>query len=224
MPDLPPAEPGDERIEVLTGRAQVDLTSGALFDKDILIRRGEAIVTAPTAGTTRPPAASRCRMGSPTRDPGAVLTGRQAHFDALAERLRIDETQFRIFSVPARGEARVVEVEKIRQLEFRDVTYTTCATGNEDWLLRADSIEIDRDTGIAKARDARLEFKGVPFLYTPWIAYPVTNERTTGFLLPAIGRSESRGARNSRFPITSTSRPTTTPRSRRATCRSGAWS
>ena len=54
-------------------------------------------------------------------------------------------------------------------------------------------IRIDRESGMATARNARLEFKGVPILYTPWITYPVTNERMSGFLLPAIGRSETRG-------------------------------
>ncbi|HDP89927.1 MAG TPA: LPS-assembly protein LptD [Thioalkalivibrio sp.] len=33
----------------------------------------------------------------------------------------------------------------------------------------------------------------VPFLYTPWISFPITDERKSGFLAPAIGNSDKRG-------------------------------
>jgi LPS-assembly protein len=52
---------------------------------------------------------------------------------------------------------------------------------------------VDGDSGTGTARNARLEFMGVPIFYTPWISYPVTTQRKTGFLLPNISRSDSRG-------------------------------
>ena len=39
----------------------------------------------------------------------------------------------------------------------------------------------------------RLDFKGVPILYTPFISFPVGNERKSGFLFPTLGTSSRSG-------------------------------
>jgi LPS-assembly protein len=60
-------------------------------------------------------------------------------------------------------------------------------------MLRASKIHIDQNTGVGTARNARLHFKGVPILYFPYLTYPVTNQRKTGWLIPDLGSSEKRG-------------------------------
>jgi LPS-assembly protein len=193
LPELPPADPGDMRIEVLTGKAEVDLNSGAVFSENIRIRRGDGVVTAPGARYDQATGEFSLEGGLQYRDPRTSIAGSNAEFDSGANRLRVDDAEFQLFAVPARGTAGTITVERSNELRLQDVTYTTCARGNEDWLLRAGSIEIDRDKGVGTAHDARLEFKGVPILYLPWISYPVSDQRKSGFLLPAIGRSETRG-------------------------------
>jgi LPS-assembly protein len=39
----------------------------------------------------------------------------------------------------------------------------------------------------------RLDFKGVPLMYAPFITFPVGNERKSGFLFPTIGSSSRSG-------------------------------
>jgi LPS-assembly protein len=193
LPELPPADPDDPRIEVLTGRAEVDLNAGAVFSDDIIIRRGTGVLSAPGARYDQATGRFELEDGLSFRDPQAAVSGKRAQFDSQTNALAVESAEFQLFEVPARGAADRIEVKAGKELELTDVTYTTCARGQEDWLLRAGEIEIDRESGVGTARDARLEFKGVPILYTPWISYPVTNERKSGFLLPAIGRSETRG-------------------------------
>ncbi len=79
------------------------------------------------------------------------------------------------------------------QISLSNVTYTTCAQGNNDWLLRAGSLKVDRQSGTATARNARLEFKGVPILYSPYLTYPIDGQRKSGLLLPEVGSSGQRG-------------------------------
>lgn len=191
--DLPPADPADQRIEVVTGKAEVDLNSGAVFSDNIRIRRGDGVLAAPGARYDQATGRFELEGGLKYRDPQAAINGADAEFDSQTSELRIDDAEFEIFSVPARGSAGGITVERMNELRLDDVTYTTCAKGSEDWVLRAGRITIDREEGIGTARNARLEFKGVPILYTPWISYPVTNQRKSGFLLPGIGRSDTRG-------------------------------
>jgi len=190
---LPPADPADPRIEVFSGRAEVTIDEGAVFGDGITIRRGESLLRAPGARYDQATGEFALEGGLEFSDPQTSISGASASFDARRDALEVGDAEFQLFAVPARGSASRIGVDADREINLEDVTYTTCARGSSDWLLRADEIEIDRTKGVGTARDARLEFKGVPILWTPWISYPVTNERKSGFLLPGIGRSETRG-------------------------------
>jgi LPS-assembly protein len=74
------------------------------------------------------------------------------------------------------------------------VRYTTCPLGNEDWMLTASDIDISQRSGIGIGRGVRLDFKGVPLLYTPFISFPVSNQRKSGFLFPTLGTSSRSGS------------------------------
>lgn len=71
--------------------------------------------------------------------------------------------------------------------------YTTCQPGSEDWFLRAGELEIDRTTQIGTARHARVEFMGVPLLYSPWMTFSLSNQRKSGFLTPSFGSTSNSG-------------------------------
>ncbi len=193
FPELPPADPSDPRVEVFTGRAELDMNAGTAFSEQIRIRRGNSVLTAPGARYDNATGQFSLEGGLEYRDPQAAISGGTARFNTLDNRVRIEDARFQLFTVPSRGSASSITVERMNELRLADVTYTTCAEGDDDWVLRAGSITIDREEGIGTARNARLIFQGVPILYTPWISYPVTNERKSGFLLPGIGRSETRG-------------------------------
>ena len=70
---------------------------------------------------------------------------------------------------------------------------TTCVAPREDWFLRAEKIDIDTAKKVGVAHDARLDFMGVPILYSPWLEFPLSNDRKSGFLTPTFGSSGERG-------------------------------
>ncbi len=70
---------------------------------------------------------------------------------------------------------------------------TSCRLDSPDWVLSAAEIELDHTDEYGKARDAVMRFKDVPFLYTPYIEFPVGERRRSGLLAPEIGDSGSRG-------------------------------
>ena len=101
--------------------------------------------------------------------------------------------QFLIQTVPSRGAARVVHLDNKDVSRYETVTYTACPPGNQDWLIHASNTKIDRSTGRAVAKNAWLEFKGVPFLYTPIMTFPTDDRRQTGFLTPTFGSTKVGG-------------------------------
>lgn len=94
----------------------------------------------------------------------------------------------------ARGDAKSVTLDGPDREHFVDARYTTCAEGVDDWYLRAKDLELDHSTDTATAKNASVEFKGVPILYTPWIDFPFSGQRKSGFLSPTFGTTSINGA------------------------------
>ncbi len=84
--------------------------------------------------------------------------------------------------------------DKIKHTILYNASITSCELFDPDWLLTADELYLDHDDEQGSAEDAVMRFKGVPFLYTPYIRFPTSDKRRSGLLFPVIGGSSSGGA------------------------------
>ena len=103
------------------------------------------------------------------------------------------DARFELVQQHGRGSARAVELMPSGAIVLRSVTYTTCPKEAADWQLRASRITLDTDAKRGVGHDARLDFKGVPIFYLPYISFPLSDARQTGFLFPTIGSSSRSG-------------------------------
>jgi LPS-assembly protein len=126
-------------------------------------------------------------------DPDLKVSGTAAHVDQ-AGGATFEGAKFELADRNARGSADRIQVTRDSQLKLDGVRYTTCPVGEEDWVLRASDIDIRQKAGIGFGRGVRLDFKGVPILYTPFISFPVGNQRKSGFLFPTLGTSTRSGS------------------------------
>ncbi|WP_139826407.1 LPS-assembly protein LptD [Derxia lacustris] len=94
---------------------------------------------------------------------------------------------------PPRGSADLTEFLGDDLVRLLGVRYTTCTPDNEAWVLRATEIDIDQAAQDGVARNAVVEFGGLPLFATPWMRFPVGDERLSGFLAPTFGYTSSRG-------------------------------
>jgi LPS-assembly protein len=125
--------------------------------------------------------------------PELIVEGSSARY-RLAERTgSIDQARYRLPGIGARGSAQYAELLGAGLSRYQEISYTTCAPDDEDWLLRAEALEIDQVEGLGTARNARLSFQGVPFLYAPWFSFPIDDRRRSGLLLPSVGYSGNTG-------------------------------
>ncbi len=76
---------------------------------------------------------------------------------------------------------------------LKQARITSCQLDSPDWLLSADEIELDHADEYGRAHDVVIEFKDIPFLYTPYMEFPISDKRRTGLLFPEFGTSSSRG-------------------------------
>jgi len=107
-----------------------------------------------------------------------------------------DMTQpvFQFGDTHARGKAENLHLASRQNYILRDVTYTTCPADQDDWLLKVRELEIDRNSQLGTAHGARVEFMGVPILYTPWMDFALNSQRKSGFLGPVFGSTVKGGS------------------------------
>lgn len=125
------------------------------------------------------------------RDAQLTVRGATGSFDG--GEAQFEGATFELPYQPARGKANRITVDESGIVKLAGVQYTTCPEDQPDWQIRADSVSIDTERSIGTARDARVEFFGVPLLRLPVISFPVGNVRKSGFLFPSLGSSTNSG-------------------------------
>lgn len=121
------------------------------------------------------------------QEKGLALSSDTGFLDADTNRGVFRNSQFILPSMPARGTSRLTHLDSSTLSRYENFTYTTCPPGDQDWLLHASNVKINKDTGTGTARNAWVEFKDVPFFYTPYISFPIDQRRQSGLLSPSLG-------------------------------------
>lgn len=121
------------------------------------------------------------------------LSGSRGHYEFGTGEAWLDDVAFRLGREHARGSADTVRLSTADVLLMEEMTYTTCSPGATDWLLSADTVELDRETDVGVARHVKVDFKGVPIFYSPYLSFPLSDTRKSGFLAPTLGQSTETG-------------------------------
>lgn len=107
------------------------------------------------------------------------------------------DLQFLIPNSNMKGKAKTIttggNTKKENISTLKQTNITSCDLFDPDWLITADEIHLDHDDEYGTADDVVIRFKGVPFLYTPYMEFPTSDRRRSGLLFPEFGTSSSRG-------------------------------
>jgi len=128
------------------------------------------------------------------QEPGtAQFTTSELEIDAKTREGHAAAGTYRVERNQARGDAQRIEFEGPDLTRLFDVRYTTCQPGQDDWYLRIREIKLDTAEDLGTAYHSTLEIEGVPVFYWPYINFPISQERKSGFLMPSVGLSDKRG-------------------------------
>jgi LPS-assembly protein len=160
---------------------------------DAVIRFGEQQLRAGNITYQRDSGELAAKDGVRFAGPSLVVTADSALIETQAERGRLENIAFTVPGQYARGDASALGFEGPTRQYLEKASYTACPPGNRDWLLSAKRIELDQGKGSGVARNARVTFKGVPLLYTPYISFPLDDRRKSGLLFPRVGTTDETG-------------------------------
>ena len=127
------------------------------------------------------------------QEPGVLLQGERAEVDLNTDEAELDNAQFLILANNFRGRSDQLQQNADGDLTMVGNQFTRCEPGNNNWVLSARSLTVERGEVFGTARGAVLRVKKVPVFYTPYIKFPVTGDRVSGFLFPNVGYSDEDG-------------------------------
>ena len=121
------------------------------------------------------------------------MEGDNARFGLLEQNGELSNVRFNLTGSSAQGSAELVEVYTGNQSMLRQLNFTTCAGERPDWEIRAKELNLDFAQGVGTARGATMRFLDVPFIYLPWMTFPIDDRRKSGFLYPKISNANDNG-------------------------------
>jgi LPS-assembly protein len=110
-----------------------------------------------------------------------------------SDEARMRDTLFISPETPIRGKASAVYRDSKTLSRYKDVAYTSCEPGNQDWVVHATDLKLNKETSTGSAKNAWIEFKEVPIFYSPYLSFPLDNRRKSGFLAPSFGNTQKAG-------------------------------
>ena len=124
---------------------------------------------------------------------GASFQTQETHINLESRLGYAGPSYFRLENAGARGDAERIDFEGPDHTRLTRARYTTCAPGQDSWFLKMRELNLDTQEDIGTAYHASVDFQGVPIFYLPYLSFPISDQRKSGFLMPRIGQSSNRG-------------------------------
>lgn len=163
------------------------------LDGNVTIEQGNRLILAPTAELDQTTMIARFPDGMTLDQPGLIMQGAQATVDMGSDETQLSGVQFLLTDVLFRGNAAKLNQTADGDLLLDDNRFTRCEPGNNGWTLNTRSLRIEEGEVFGTARNAVLKLKSVPVFYSPYLKFPVSDERVSGFLFPNFSYSDEDG-------------------------------
>ncbi|MEK6806717.1 MAG: LPS assembly protein LptD [Pseudomonadota bacterium] len=180
-------------VKLSADQAEVQDSGWSRLRGAVRLLQGERLLAAEQLDYDKATRRVTLQKPSTYQDRNVSIRSRSAQFDLGTATGSFIGTEFALTESGGRGEAQRLALTGAGTVEADGASYTTCARDSEFWKLRASHIEIDQKEGIGVATHARIEFAGVPLLYTPYLRFPTDRRRRSGLLAPTLGDSVQTG-------------------------------
>jgi LPS-assembly protein len=191
-PTAGPPTPDDAPFDVEAENAVIDVNGTTQLKGAVRVRRGDSEIRADNVEYRESDSALKVEGNVEFEDPLVHATGGGGSYSAT-EGATFRDAEFELRQRSARGSADNMQMTPDGLIKLNKVRFTTCPRDDSSWQLLASNITLDTRTRVGTGRSTRVDFKGVPILYLPWMSFPLGAERKSGFLFPTAGHSTRSG-------------------------------
>lgn len=182
----------DEPISLSGDRASIGADGRGTLSGHVDVRQGDRRIQANEIQYDHDNESVETHDHIDYQDPLVHVTGSSGKYSA-ASGGAFTGAEFHLSQRGARGTAQEMRLTPQGVLDLTKVTFTNCPVGDNSWELRASEITLDTKNKIGTGYGAKIDFMGVPVMYLPWISFPLSNDRKSGFLFPSIGNTSTGG-------------------------------
>jgi LPS-assembly protein len=172
---------------------EFDVDGNARLCGNVEMKQGDRTIRADCLEYNSKTQDARLKGGIEYSDPMLTVRGNSGTYSPTLG-ADFQGTQFELPERGARGSAKNLKADANGKLTLEGVNFTTCPADQVDWQLNSDEIELDTRARTGTGRGTKIEFKGVPIVYLPWMTFPLGDQRKSGFLFPNVGASSRNGA------------------------------
>jgi len=96
-------------------------------------------------------------------------------------------------SAGSRGYADRINFMDKSHSELINAVYTTCPPGDYEWYLTSDVMRLNEEIKQGEGINSTLYFEGLPILASPFLTFPLSTDRQSGFLPPTFSLVSTNG-------------------------------
>ena len=186
-------DPGTLPIEAQSNSARYLINKRLELKGDVEIERGNRRVRTDSAKLFEDSERAELLGNVRLEEPGLVLLGDSADIDLSTESARLDDVTYLLTGAGFRGNASAITQTDGGDLTISRGSVTRCDPGSNTWRIDSKRIEIADGAVFGTARKAVVRIKDVPVFYLPYMRFPVSDARQSGWLFPDIGFSGQDG-------------------------------
>lgn len=186
-------DPDNSEVDVKADNVQLLQRGTSVFSGNVDITRAGQQLSSDRATYNRASGDVTARGNVRLRDSEMIIDADQAEWSLNRDLGKMLDAEYRVRQMHARGEASHLLRKGTQSTDLDNATYTTCPEGDNAWKLKASEVYLDHEAGVGEAENVVLRLAGMPVFYTPYINFPLNDERKSGFLVPSIGNSDETG-------------------------------
>ncbi|MEP4485933.1 MAG: LPS-assembly protein LptD [Halioglobus sp.] len=203
---IDPLAGADEGVSIDESDVNATATSTELLGDTVLLTGGVLVtqgyrqLQGDSATINRATGSGTLEGNITIREPGLLLRGNKADYTSETGEASVEGSEYVLHEQHLHGRADALERDAAGLIHIANGSMSYCPPEDEQWMMRADDIELNLEEGEGTARGAKFDIAGVPVLYAPWVRFPLDDRRKSGFLWPDIG-SDTRGGLDVAVPI-----------------------
>jgi LPS-assembly protein len=125
---------------------------------------------------------------------GTTFAGPEGHLAVEANEGFMPAAKYHFTLTGGSGSAERADLLDNERSVLTNGTYTACqCTSNPSWYIKGSEFDFDTGADEGVAHNSVLYFQDIPIFASPWLSFPLSGDRRSGFLPPTFSVSTTNG-------------------------------
>ncbi len=192
-PRIPQTHDPEQTTNIWADRVDVEGQQLFRFNGNVQVARDDQTLSADAAtydkGSGEVNAVGNVHFGQ-----GAFAAqGTRGRFNLEKHNGNLDSAKYQYDTSHAHGRAHKIIIEDDDVTRLKKATLTTCDPDDVVWDFQSSDVTLNKGTGWGHAFNVIFRIRDIPVFYFPYISFPISDKRKTGFLIPSFRSSNRSG-------------------------------